>query len=143
MALRGGMARRVPGNPMASILRDIDRRTRTTTRRARPAARTEPDEQPTEPEPAPAQAAPKPPVQAAVVVAAFAVVTGEDGGVRVEFPRPFAAPVVVASVIGSASAVAVVDEVASSHAHVSVLSGTDSRRTPGSSVHVIVTEETG
>ncbi|MBA0053421.1 hypothetical protein E0L36_21850 [Streptomyces sp. AJS327] len=135
------MARRVPGNPMGSILRDIDRRTRTTTRRARPAARTEPDEQPTEPEPVPVQTAPKPPTPWGV--AAFTLVTGEDGGVQVEFPRPFASPVVVASVIGSASAVAVVDEVTSSHAYVSVLRGTDARRAPGSSVHVIVTEATG
>jgi hypothetical protein len=138
MALRGGRTRRVPGNPMASILRDIDRRTRTPTRRARP-ARPETDEQHTEP--APAEVAPTPPAPG--VVAAFVLVTGEDGGVRVEFPQPFDAPVVVASVIGAASAVAVVEKVTSSHAHVRVLSGPSARRTPGVSVHVIVTEATG
>lgn len=129
------MSRRVPGNPMASILRDIDRRTRTTTRRARP-ARPETEEQPAEP--APAQAAPKPPPP----VVAFALVTGEDGGVRVEFVRPFAAPVVVASVIGAGTDVAVVEEVASSHAVVRVVSSSGARA-PGVPVHVIVTEATG
>ncbi|NGO66815.1 hypothetical protein [Streptomyces boncukensis] len=131
------MSRRVPGNPMASILRDIDRRTRATTRRARP-ARPEAEEQPAAPAQA-AQAAPKPTPPG---VAAFALVTGEDGGARVEFARPFAAPVVVASVIGAGTGVAVVEEVTYRHAVVRVVSSSGTR-TPRVPVHVIVTEATG
>ncbi|WP_433856646.1 hypothetical protein [Streptomyces kronopolitis] len=70
---------------MVSLLRDIDRRTRTTTRRARPASPPQPaksvDAEPVTPPPAPA-----PPAVAAVVE------TGKDGRARWTFPASFSRP---------------------------------------------------
>ncbi len=91
MALRGGMSRRVPGNPMASILRDIDRRTRTTTRRARP-ARPQAEQEDT---PAPPAETIRPAVPVPDVTAAAVVVTGPDGRARWTYPRPTTGPRVV------------------------------------------------
>ncbi|MFI9026293.1 hypothetical protein [Streptomyces sp. NPDC053560] len=86
MALRGSATRRSLGSPMVSLLRDIDRRTRTTTRRARPAAQPKPpsggDTEAETPPPAPA-----PPTPAAAVLE-----TGNDGRARWHFPTPFTRP---------------------------------------------------
>ncbi|MFD8774465.1 hypothetical protein [Streptomyces sp. NPDC059916] len=76
---------------MVSLLRDIDRRTRSTTRRSRPAVPPQPardaDPGPVTPRPAPA-----PPTVAAAVVE-----TGTDGRARWTFPTPFSRPPALAA----------------------------------------------
>ena len=69
---------------MASLLRDMDRRTRTTTRRARPAPR---KQEPPSTSPPPAPSAPS--------AIAAVIPTGEDGRVRWTYPRALAAPPVI------------------------------------------------
>lgn len=87
MAMRGGAARRLPGNPLGGLLRDMDRRTRTTTRRARPAGPPQPEAEPAaEPAPRPAER------QAAVLT------TGEDGRLRWTYGQPFGQPPVLTAV---------------------------------------------
>ncbi|MEI5526805.1 hypothetical protein WB388_40115 [Streptomyces brasiliscabiei] len=88
MAMRGGAARRLPGNPLGGLLRDMDRRTRTTTRRARPAGAPQPEAAPPAAEPAPRRVE----RQAAVLT------TGEDGRLRWTYGRPFAQPPVLTAV---------------------------------------------
>lgn len=85
MARRGGPGRRVQGNPLGGILRDLDRRTRST-RRARPKG-----------EPAPGVEGPRGPrgvrgpagPAGGLPGAATVLVTGEDGRVRWTFDEPF------------------------------------------------------
>ncbi|QPL14060.1 hypothetical protein QEH48_gp031 [Streptomyces phage TurkishDelight] len=88
MAMRGGAARRLPGNPLGGLLRDMDRRTRTTTRRARPAGAPQPEAAPPAAEPAPR------PVERQAAV----LTTGEDGRLRWTYGRPFAQPPVLTAV---------------------------------------------
>ncbi|MEU5834460.1 hypothetical protein ABZ820_12420 [Streptomyces diacarni] len=99
MALRGGSIRRIPGNALGGILRDLDRRTRTTTRRTgrprtgdapREVAAAGPREGPRGARgPAGPPGTPGNSTQAVTVA-----VTDEDGRARFEFPVPFpAAPV--------------------------------------------------
>jgi hypothetical protein len=82
VALRGGPYRRLPGNPMGSVLRDMDRRARATTRRARPTRR----------EKEPQEEAERPALAVAEVVA-----TGEDGRARWRYPQAFPRPPVLAA----------------------------------------------
>lgn len=89
MALRGGMSRRLPGNPVGSILRDLDRRTRTTTRRGRSGPQAAPRDTVEEPEPV------KPVPSAPSNTVADVVVTGADGRARWSYPRAFAQPPVL------------------------------------------------
>lgn len=70
MALRGSAARRSPGNPLAGVLRDLDRRTRAMEHRPKPAPVPGPQGPPGEPGP---EGLPAPFPAAAVVV------TDEDG----------------------------------------------------------------
>ncbi|MFF5668785.1 hypothetical protein ACFY8S_01390 [Streptomyces hygroscopicus] len=95
MALRGGPARRLPGNPLGSMLRDIDRRTRTASRRTgrRPApdGPAEPREGPQGPRGPAGPPGPPTPVTTAATVA----VTGDDGRARWEFPAPYDRPPVL------------------------------------------------
>ena len=95
MALRGSPARRMIGNPMGGMLRDIDRRTRSTTRRSRPS---KPREGLTEPPAGPpgerGPAGPPGPPGVAITAATVAV-TSEDGCARWEFSTPYAAPPVL------------------------------------------------
>lgn len=94
MALRGGPARRLTGNPLGGMLRDLDRRSRATTRRSRPTGIPEGPEGRQEPSPAP------PPLPPARAVGPLAVVveTGEDGRARWAYPVPLAAPPVLTAV---------------------------------------------
>lgn len=95
MALRGGSARRMPGNPLGGMLRDLDRRTRTTTRRTgrRPAAEDGPAAPGTGPR---GERGPAGPPGASTAVATVTM-TGEDGRARWDFPEPFASPPVLAA----------------------------------------------
>ncbi|MGO4418081.1 hypothetical protein AB4Z54_04775 [Streptomyces sp. MCAF7] len=97
MALRGGPARRMPGNPLGGMLRDLDRRTRTTTRRTgrRPA-----EDGPTAPGTGPRgergpTGPPGPP--GASTTAATVTTTGEDGRARWDYPEPYATPPILAA----------------------------------------------
>ena len=121
MAMRGGPARRLTGNPLGGMLRDLDRRTRTTTRRTgTPAGQGEGRAQPLPPPP------PPPPVVRPGPVAAV-VVTGEDGRARWTYPRAYAgAPVLTAVAVDPApddderTATVALEEVTSTYAVVRV-----------------------
>ncbi|WP_413808105.1 hypothetical protein [Streptomyces sp. OE57] len=95
MASRGGPARRLTGNPLGGMLRDLDRRTRSTTRRSRP---TPPAGQPGEGRQAPLPPLPPPPPVLPSGPVAAVVATGEDGRARWTYPAPLAAPPVLAAV---------------------------------------------
>lgn len=113
MASRGSAARRIPGSPLAGIVRDLNRRTRQ-------ASRT-----PGRPGPAGEQGAPGPagphgpagPAGPAVRtggVAAGVVVTGRDGRATWHLPAGTAAPPVVTAVPvspGGGALVAVLEQV--------------------------------
>lgn len=86
MALRGSVTRRSLGSPMVGLLRDMDRRTRTTTRRAGPPRPPQADT-PAAPRPAPA------PARLAPVVAVLE--SGSDGRARWTFPAAFDRPPVL------------------------------------------------
>ena len=98
MAMRGGPTRRMPGNPLGGMLRDLDRRTRTTTRRTggRPAA----EDGATETRMGPRgergpEGPPGPPGPS--TMAATVATTGEDSRARFNFPAPYSAsPVLTA-----------------------------------------------
>lgn len=95
MASRGSAGRRMQGNPLGGILRDLDRRSRVTTRGA---ARRDPG--------APVkvvQGPPGPPGKTGppgpgAVVSGAVVVTGDDGRARWDFPSPYATAPVVSAV---------------------------------------------
>ncbi|MFC8466014.1 hypothetical protein [Streptomyces sp. NPDC057250] len=93
MAVRGGPARKYPGNPLGGVIRDVNRRARAMKRRPPPEDGTpaQVEEVPApRPEPRPA------PAPAAGPLAAV-VVSGEDGRAGWVFPWPHvAAPVVTA-----------------------------------------------
>ncbi|MFZ3595028.1 hypothetical protein [Streptomyces sp. BH104] len=80
MALRGSSTRRSLGSPMIGLLRDLDRRTRTTARRKRPTTAAQPDKQ-AEPDPVTAPTAP--------TAAAAVIETDEEGRARWTFPARF------------------------------------------------------
>lgn len=82
MALRGGPTRRLPGNPLGGMLRDLDRRTRTTRRKPRPLGEPQPAEMLED-----LQEPQGPP--SALTHAVTIAVTGEDGRARWDFPAPF------------------------------------------------------
>ncbi len=91
MAMRGGAMRRMPGNPLGGMLRDLDRRTRTTTRstgRRAPAGDPPAGEAGPPGERGPAG----PPGRS---TAAAIATTGDDGRTRWTFPAPYAAPPVL------------------------------------------------
>ncbi|MFE0545221.1 hypothetical protein [Streptomyces sp. NPDC058891] len=88
MGLRGGPTRRLPGNALGGMLRDLDRRSRTPSpgrgrRREQKAAQSERQEA--------AQTA-------AVAPAATVAVTSEDGRAHWKFPACFATPPVLTAV---------------------------------------------
>lgn len=79
MAMRGGPARRVVGNPLAGVLVHLDQRARIGGRRRT----SNPEEGQDQAPPPPARvAAPGAPLAAVLT-------TGEDGRVRWEFPAPY------------------------------------------------------
>lgn len=96
MARRGGPGRRVQGNPLGSVLRDLDRRSRSTTTRAGTGATASPVEGPRGPRGAPGPRGPS----GGPLGAATVLVTGEDGRARWKFDEPFtAAPVLTATAV--------------------------------------------
>jgi len=84
MAMRGGPARRVVGNPLAGVLGHLDQR-------ARIGGRTRTSAGPRQ-EPAAAPAVVTGPVAAPGGPLAAVVATGEDGRAVWAFPAPYAAP---------------------------------------------------
>lgn len=115
MAMRGGPSRRLVGNRLGGVLRDLDRQTRRTTRRGRVPGPAEGQEGVQE-----AAAAPRPPsgpVRAPSAVSRAVVRTGEDGRARWPYREPYAvAPVLTALPVGPVPVVPVLEEVAPDHA---------------------------
>lgn len=140
MALRGGPTRRLPGNPLAGVLRDMERQSRRTTRSTgrRPAQQAAPEagEGRRGPRgPAGPAGQPGPPSTAATVA-----VTGDDGRVRWEFPAPYpAAPVLGALPAGDVVVVPVLEEVTEAYAVVRLWSPLHGVVGAGVSVHLTAT----
>lgn len=118
MARRGGPSRRMQGNPLGSILRELDRRSRSTTRRVGGRAAASPLEGPRGPRGVPGPpGAPGGPRGAATVL-----VTGEDGRARWKYDEPFTvAPVLTATAVdpdpdGAMTVLAVWEETAAAYA---------------------------
>lgn len=155
MALRGSATRRSLGPPLVSLLRDIDRRTRTTTRRSRPASPPQPTSVVVkEQEKAAAPAAPTP----AMPTAAAAVLeSGKDGRARWKFPTPYTRPPVITALVvdpapadNTATVVATLETVSATHAELrawrtraALLVGVVEPAGPGVRVHVTATPTTG
>lgn len=89
MAMRGSPARRIVGNPLGSVLANLDQRTRVAARRRTTSAI------PSEQDPPPAEA---PPVRVTAWPAAAVLATGEDGRAQWAFPAPYAAAPAVSAV---------------------------------------------
>lgn len=153
MALRGGSARRMPGNALGGMLRDLDRRTRTTTRRTGPPRQTDPG--PVEPREGPrgdrGPAGPAGPPGSSTQAVTVAV-TGEDGRARWEFDETFqAAPVLTALPVdpdpeGDRTVTAALEAVTAAYAVVRVWrtrprrgQGVADPAGPGISVHLTAT----
>lgn len=94
MARRGGPTRLLTGNPLGGMLRDLDRRSRSTTRRSGTSRPAEP-EQPREGRVTALPPPPSLPVASRPRTAATVVVAGEDGRARWTFPVPFSGPPVL------------------------------------------------
>lgn len=97
MARRGGPARLLTGNPLGGMLRDLDRRTRSTTRRSGTSPPPSAETGLAEPVEGRSWLLPPPPVVRAGP-AAVLVVTGEDGRARWHFAEPYDRPPVLAAV---------------------------------------------
>ncbi|MET9462951.1 hypothetical protein ABZY05_49690 [Streptomyces canus] len=82
MAQRGTPARRLVGNPLGGVLRNLDQR-------ARIAGRTRTSGAPLERDPAPQDVTRTPPQAAAGGVVAAVLETGEDGRVQWSFPAAY------------------------------------------------------
>ena len=133
MTIRGTAGRRVPGNPLAGVLRDLNRRTRATTRRTASSSGEAPARSP-----GPA-APPRPPARSAAVVE-----TGEDGRARWEYPRPFGAPPVLTALpAGTGPAVAVLEAATAAYAVVRVWGPDGSPAGAGVRVHLTATSASG
>jgi hypothetical protein len=131
MGMRGGPARRIVANPLGGILRDVDRRTRSTTRRrgsaTSPAAVEVPEAPPARPRSSPAAAA--------------VLETDQDGRARWSFPCQFAVPPVLSALpTGDRLLVAVVEEVTGIDAMFRVWTGGGIPAGPGVLLHVRATE---
>jgi len=94
MALRGGPSRRMQGNALGGILRDLDRRTRPTGRGGGKIDPAPPVEGPRGPRGARGPAGPA----GALPGAATVLITGEDGRARWDYPEPLAATPVLTAV---------------------------------------------
>ncbi|WP_143672373.1 hypothetical protein [Streptomyces sp. OK228] len=86
--MRGSPARRIVGNPLGSVLANLDQRTRVAARRRTTGSA------PSEQDPPPAEA----PVRVAAWPAAAVLVTGEDGRAQWAFPAPYAAAPAVSAI---------------------------------------------
>ncbi|WP_328434594.1 hypothetical protein [Streptomyces sp. NBC_00425] len=106
MALRGGPPRRLQNNPLGGILRDLDRRSRTTTRRKKPAP-PEAIEGPRGPRGPRGEQGPP-----AVPSAGSVVETGDDGRAVWAYPERYEeAPVLTAVAMSERPAVVVLEDV--------------------------------
>lgn len=129
MGMRGGPTRRIVGNPLGGILRDVDRRTRSTTRRR--GTSTTP----------PAVEAPEAPPRRQSAAAVAVLDTDQDGRVWWAFPCPFAGPPVLSALpAGDGPLLAVAEEVTGSGAVVRVWTTAGVPAAPGVLVHVRATE---
>lgn len=112
MATRGSAARRLPGNPMGGVLRDVSRQARTASRtpgprgaqgpagapgEQGPAGPAGPEGPPGQPGPAGPQGERGPAGPPGAPPAAAVVTTGSDGRAVWEFPRPFSVPPVLSA----------------------------------------------
>ncbi|MFJ7090340.1 hypothetical protein ACIQWL_08745 [Streptomyces mirabilis] len=88
--MRGSPARRIVGNPLGSVLANLDQRTRVAARR-----RTTTSSVPSEQDPPPAEARP---MRVVAWPAAAVLVTGEGGRAQWAFPAPYAAAPAVSAV---------------------------------------------
>lgn len=124
MALRNTPGKRLVGNPLGGILRDLDRQTRRTTRRrgsTRPAAAVEGQE-----------------AEQGTPLAAV-VATDGDGRVRWEYEGRFAAPPVLSALpVSGVPIVATVEEVTAGYAVLQTWVGT--ARAPYVTLHVTAVE---
>lgn len=115
MATRGSPSRRMQGNPLGGILRDLDQRARTSGRtRKKPPA-----------DPVPGPRGPRGPagqqgLPGGLTGAAAVIVTGDDGRARWEYPAVFAAaPVIIAVAVdpeGGSPVLAVLEEAEAAYA---------------------------
>lgn len=111
MAVRGTPAMQLRGNALGGVLRDLNRRTRSTTKRRGPTPKTvegQRGERGRDGRPG-------------TIVAAALKHTDEDGYAEWEFPKPYGTPPVVgATAVSGGPAVAVIDEVTGSRVRVRV-----------------------
>ncbi|TDC23415.1 hypothetical protein E1265_12825 [Streptomyces sp. 8K308] len=133
MAHRGTPGHRLPGNTLAGILRDLDRRSRATIRRTgRPAASKESEES------TPATPPPSALTRSARPTAAV-ITTDEHGRARWEFPCLFAAPPVLTALpAGTGVLTAVLEELNEAGATVRVWRPAVDGRSPTPAVDVHV-----
>ena len=132
MGMRGGPTRRIVANPLGGILRDVDRRTRSTTRRRGTSTATA----------ATAEVPEVPPPRPRRSLAAAAVLeTDQDGRVWWAFPCTFAGePVLSALPAGDGPLLAVAEEVTGSGAVVRVWTTVGVPAGSGVLVHVRAAE---
>jgi hypothetical protein len=129
MGMRGGPTRRIVGNPLGGILRDVDRRTRSTTRRRSAGGA-----------PAP-QPGPEQPPAVRQRVAATVLETDDTGRALWVFPYPFARPPVLSALpSGDQPFLTVAEEVTETGAVVRVWAALGLPAGPGVSVHVRAAE---
>lgn len=134
MAMRGGAMRRMPGNPLGGMLRDLDRRARTTTRSA---GRRAPAGDPPAGEAGP-QGERGPAGPPGRSTAAAIATTGDDGRARWTFPAPYDVPPVLAALpAGQTPLVPAVEEVTAAHAVVRLWTLTGSSAGAGVHVHLM------
>ncbi|MDX2817500.1 hypothetical protein PV410_34045 [Streptomyces sp. PA03-5A] len=151
MAMRGTPARRaaVVGGPLVGVMRELDRRSRSTTRFSTrapapaPAADRETPPGPVAP-PAPSGPASPPPRAAAAVLE-----TTTDGRARWDFPAPFDAPPVMGALLvapgGGQLLTVTLEEVTAERAVVAVWQRRGTKQTPadaGLAVHLTATPAT-
>ncbi|MFI2300186.1 hypothetical protein ACH5AL_15285 [Actinacidiphila glaucinigra] len=144
MAMRGTPARRaaVVGGPLVGVLREVDRRSRSTTRvRGTVVPPVEGREGPPGP--------PGPAGSPAARTAAAVVETGADGSVRWDFAEAFDAPPVVGALLvmpgGGQLLTATLEEVTAAYAVVRVWrhkGGRSHAADPGQAVHLTATAAT-
>lgn len=152
MAMRGTPARRaaVVGGPLVGVMRELDRRSRSTTRigsRASvgsPAPDREPPPGPAAPPVAPGPASPPPRAAAAVLE------TTAGGRACWDFPAPFQAPPVVGALLvargGGQLLTVTLEEVTAERAIVAVWQRRGTKQVPadaGLSVHLTATPASG
>jgi hypothetical protein len=134
MALRGSPMRRMVGNPLGGVLRDLDRRSRPTTRR-----RNGPREQETPDVLEGLRGSAGSPGPSAQAYAAAVVVTGEDGRARWIYPAPFSGSPTLTALPGGHVPAVPVEEVIAACAVLRVWTLSGSPAPSGVPVHATAT----